>query len=479
MSVRCRGGSGRRARLGNYEKNEWSWCLWGATGWGPAPGWTGHTGVAGLGTRPLHVSNERGWLPLRESEAVSVPACPSCVASLSPRMPWLGSSSSIWVTIELGLSWSLVFDSGLSSRRPSLLPFSSVQSLSRVRLCDPMDCSVPGFPVHHQLLEFAHTHVHWVSDAIQPSQPLSSPSPAFSFSQHQGLFKWVSSSHQVAKVLYWSFSLSISPSNEYLGLISFSIDWLALLAVQGTLKSLLQHHTSKASILWHWAFFIVQLTQPYILPFSPAQILLLRDGIVGPSGPVASRLGMPRTLLLFGIHYILTTASLVAQMVKNLPAMWETRLWFLGWEDPLEKGMATRSSFLAWRISWADEPGGLQSMVSHRVRYDSSDQYSLLTFICDYMWLVNLPCRGIYFGKLKGRGYILYDFCAYVLFLVSSTGSDTRLKWSRPGHPKMRHFAEWTVFSRRQSRPSRVKKTDYFSLNYLKKIRQGQKGSYF
>ena len=87
------------------------------------------------------------------------------------------------------------------------------------------------------------------------------------------------------------------------------------------------------------------------------------------------------------------------------------------------------------------------------------------------MWLVNLPCKGIYFGKLKGRGYILYDFCAYVLFLVSSTGSDTRLKWSRPGHPKMHHLAEWTVFSRRQSRPSRVKKTDYFYLNYLKKIR--------
>ena len=95
------------------------------------------------------------------------------------------------------------------------------------------------------------------------------------------------------------------------------------------------------------------------------------------------------------------------------------------------------------------------------------------------MWLVNLPCRGIYFGKLKGRGYILYDFCAYALFLVSSAGSNTTLKWIRLGHPKMCHFAEWTVFSRRQSRPSRVKKTDYFSLNYLKKIRQGQKGSYF
>ena len=77
----------------------------------------------------------------------------------------------------------------------------SVQSLSRVRLCDPMNCSMPGLPVHHQLLESTQTHVHRVGDAIQPSRPLSSPSPALNPSQHQGLFKWVSSSHQVTKVL--------------------------------------------------------------------------------------------------------------------------------------------------------------------------------------------------------------------------------------------------------------------------------------
>ena len=93
---------------------------------------------------------------------------------------------------------------------------------------------------------------------------LSSPSPpALNLSQHQGLFKWVSSSHQVAK--YWSFSFIISPSNEYSGLISFRIDWLGLLAVQGTLKSLLQHYSSKASILQHSAFFMVQLSHPYII----------------------------------------------------------------------------------------------------------------------------------------------------------------------------------------------------------------------
>ena len=126
-----------------------------------------------------------------------------------------------------------------------------------------MDCSMPGFSVHHQLLELTQTHAYQVSRAIQPSHPLLSPSPpAFSLSQHQGLFRWVSSSHQVAK--YWSFSLSISPSNEYSELISFRMDWLDPLVVQGTLKSLLQHHSSKVSILQCSAFFIVQLSHPHM-----------------------------------------------------------------------------------------------------------------------------------------------------------------------------------------------------------------------
>ena len=131
------------------------------------------------------------------------------------------------------------------------IPFSCPQSVfssvahSCPTLCDFMDYSTPGLPVHHWLPEFTQTHVHWVGDAIQPSPPLSSPSlPAFNLSQHQGLFQWVNSLHQVTK--YWSFSFSISPSNEYSGLITFRMDWLDLLAVQGTLKSFLQHHSSKA-----------------------------------------------------------------------------------------------------------------------------------------------------------------------------------------------------------------------------------------
>ena len=103
----------------------------------------------------------------------------------------------------------------------------------------------------------------WVSDAIQPSHPLSFPSPpAFHLSQPQCVFQWVSSSCQVAK--YWGFGFSISSSSEYSGLTSFRIDWFDLFAVQGTLKSLLQHHSLKASILWHSTFFMVQFSHLYM-----------------------------------------------------------------------------------------------------------------------------------------------------------------------------------------------------------------------
>ena len=124
-----------------------------------------------------------------------------------------------------------------------------------------MNRSTSGLPVHHRLPEFTQTHFHWVGGAIQLSHPLLSPSPpAPNPSQHQGLFQWVNSSHEVAK--YWSFSFSISPSDEHPGLNSFRMDCLDLLAVQGTLKSLLQHHSSKASIFQCSAFFTVQLSRP-------------------------------------------------------------------------------------------------------------------------------------------------------------------------------------------------------------------------
>ena len=140
--------------------------------------------------------------------------------------------------------------------------FSSVTQ-SCLILCDPMDFSMPGLPVHHQLLERTQTHVHCISDAIQPSHPLlSSSSPVFNLSQYQGLFKWVSSSPQLAKVL--EFQLQHQSSQWIFRTDFLRIDWLGLCAVWGTLKSLLQHHSSKASILWNSAFFIVQLLHPYM-----------------------------------------------------------------------------------------------------------------------------------------------------------------------------------------------------------------------
>ena len=137
--------------------------------------------------------------------------------------------------------------------------FSSVaQSCST--LCDPMNLSMPGLPVYHQLLEFTQTYIHRVGDAIQPSHPLSSPSPpAPNPSQHQSSNE---STLHIRWQKYWSFSFRIIPSKEIPRLISFRMGWLDLSAVQGTLKSLLHHHSSKASILQRSAFFTVQFSHP-------------------------------------------------------------------------------------------------------------------------------------------------------------------------------------------------------------------------
>ena len=141
-----------------------------------------------------------------------------------------------------------------------------------------MNCSMPGLSVHYQLLEFTQTHVYWVGDAIQPSHPLLSPSPPAPVppsimvfpNESTLLMRWPK---------YWSFSFSISPSNEHPGWISFRMDWLDLLAVQGTLKSLLQHHSLKTSILWRSAFFTVQLSHPYMA--TGKTIALTRWNFVG------------------------------------------------------------------------------------------------------------------------------------------------------------------------------------------------------
>ena len=208
--------------------------------------------------------------------------------SVNHNASWFSPTTSLSVSFPGSSKTVIIFSSvfqllnsycGLVSRSscPCEIQFSSVAQLCPT-LCDPMNRSMPGLPVHHQLPESTQTHVHRVGDAIQPSQPLSSPSPpALNLSQHQGLFKWVSSSQQVAK--YWSFRFNITPSNEHPGLISFRMDWLDLLAVQGTLKNLLQHLSSKASILWHSAFFIVQLSHPYMT--TGKTIALTRRTFVG------------------------------------------------------------------------------------------------------------------------------------------------------------------------------------------------------
>ena len=201
-------------------------------------------------------------------------------ARILERVAMPSSRGSSWQRIETEYP-TLQADS-LSSEplRKPRDAFVIVQSLSLCpTLCDPMDCNMTGSSVLHYLLEFAQTHVHWFGDAIQPSHPLPPPSPpALNLSEHWGLFQWVGSfpmgqlftsggqrelqlQHQVAN---GSFSFSISPSNEYSGLISFRIDWFDFHAIQGTLKSLLQLHSLKASIHQLSTFFMVQLSHPYM-----------------------------------------------------------------------------------------------------------------------------------------------------------------------------------------------------------------------
>ena len=160
---------------------------------------------------------------------------------------------------------------------PGSIQFSSVAQTC-LTLCDPMNCSTPGLPVHHQLPEFTQTHVHrsvMKSSHLILCRPLlllpPIPPSIRVFSNESTLrMRWPN---------YWNFSFSIRPSNEHPGLISFRMDWLDLLAVQGALKSLLQHHSSKASILWRSAFFTVQLSHPYMT--TGKTIALIRRTFIG------------------------------------------------------------------------------------------------------------------------------------------------------------------------------------------------------
>ena len=178
----------------------------------------------------------------------------------------------------VGKKWTLASMADERINQYTFCCFCSVTQLC-LTLCDPMDCSMPGFPVLHYLPELAQAHVHWVSDAIHPSHLLMSPSPpVFNLSQHIRVF-----SSELALCIRWpknwSFSLVIGPSNEYSGLISFRIDWFDFLAVQGTLKSFIQYHSSKVSILWCSAFFMVQLSHPHMT--TGKTIVLTRQTFIG------------------------------------------------------------------------------------------------------------------------------------------------------------------------------------------------------
>ena len=178
-------------------------------------------------------------------------------------------------------------------------------------LCDPMDFSMPGFPVHRQLLELTQTYAYRVGDAIQPSHPLSWPK-------------------------YWNFSFSISPSNEHPGLISFRMDWLDLLAVHGSLKSLLQHHSSKVSILPHSAFFIVQLSHPYMT--AGKTISLTKWTFVGKvMSLLLNMLSMLVVAFLSGnkwllISWLQSPSAVILEALKILD------VWPVGWRILLERG---------------------------------------------------------------------------------------------------------------------------------------------
>ena len=214
-----------------------------------------------------------------------------------------------------------------------MLQFSSVTQ-SCLPLCDPMGCSMPGFPVHHRFLELSQT-----IESVMPSNHLILCHPLILLPSIFPSTR-VFSNESVLRIRwpkFWSFSFSISPSNKYSGLISFRIDWFDLLAVQGTLKSLLHHHSSKASILWCSAFSVVQLLHPYMT--TGKTVALSRLFSRAPKSP---------------------------QMV--IAAMKIEDACFLE-----EKEMFAHSSILAWRISWTEEPGRLQSMRSQRAGIWLSD----------------------------------------------------------------------------------------------------------
>ena len=217
----------------------------------------------------------------------------------------------------------------------------SLVTQSCLTLCDLVDCSTSGLPVYRQLLEFTHMSI----DSVMPSNHLILCHPLLLLPSILPSIR-VFSNESILCIRwpkYWSFSFNISPSNEYLELVSFRMDWLDLLAVQGTLKSLLQYHSSKASILQRSAFFTVQLSYPHM--------------------PTGKTIALTRW----------TLVGRVMSLLLNMLSKWLSDFTFTFHFHALEKAMATHSSVLAWRIPGTGEPGELLSMGSHRVRHNWSN----------------------------------------------------------------------------------------------------------
>ena len=227
--------------------------------------------------------------------------------------------------------------SNYSYRWAQSIQFSSVAH-SCLTLCDPMNCSTPGLPVHHQLPEFTQTHIHWVGDAIQPSHPLSSlllvpaiPPSIRVFSNESTLcMRWPKD---------WSFSFSISPSKEIPGLISFRMDWWDLLAVQGTLKSLIQHHGSKASVLQCSAFFRVQHSHPYLT--TGKTIALTRQTFVG-------------TAMSMLLHMLSKLVITVLPRIKRLLILWLQSPSAVILEPPKKKSATVSTVSHLFSMKWWD-----------------------------------------------------------------------------------------------------------------------------
>ena len=320
-------------------------------------------------------------------------------------------------------------------------------------LCNPIDCSTPGFPVFHHLWKFAQTHVLWVGDAIQPSHPMSYPSPpAFHLSQHQGLFQWVGSLHQVAKVL--------ELQHQSFQWMYWVIDWFDLLAVQRTLKSLLQHRSLKASVLRHSAFFIVQLSHMHM---TTGKIIALTIWtFVGKVMPllfnIPSRIEGRRRR---GKQRMRWLDGFTDSVDMNLKMLWELVMdrevwgaavrgvtkswtWLSDWTE-LNWGLSRFDVFEPWcwkrllGIPWTARRS-IQSILKEIDHEYSLEELMLrlkLQYFVHIMWRANSSEKMLMLGKIEGRRRRGWQRMRLLDSITNSMDISLRKlgRWWRTGNP--------------------------------------------